>query len=930
MPLNITRAPSALKKDGSEGRILANQIYVGIVKDNSDAQRMGRLRVWVPEFGGAPSDEASWITVSYASPFAGVSNPAQLAGPQDGGDEYLKMAGTQKSYGWWAIPPDVENHVLVCFASGDLARGFYFACIYQQYMNHMVPGIPLNRSTDDTLNETVLPVVCEYNKKDPKIDIKDPKRPVYEPLHNGLTEQGLYADPERGASITGARRMEDRTLAPVYGLLTPGGNTINIDEDPQNEFIRLRTKSGVQVLIHETTGYVYMNSKLGNSWMEISDEGINMYSKFDISIRAEGSINMHADGSVATQGGAVHTRGGNVTTRAEGQLSTESGGNTVRQGGNILDNPANADGSPQYASLGDSATSGTGSTDSGGGAVIAGGTPSSKGFVAPVEGIGGSQFGEDRGDHMHAGVDIRGVPIGTPVVSSQGGKVLRAQRNGAYGNMVEVDHGNGVITRYGHLNSINVSPGQTVAQGQLLGGLGSTGRSTGPHLHYEVRVNGTAVNPNSYHDNAFLRGNKITRGIDPLFETDAADALRPVSTDELALLLRHGRQVEAPAAGDLVVLRDQTVAVFRGRAAGRFHIAPVDGATERAVSASEIMAFRRVPMALGPWLDLLRDADDAPCPCCEPLRTRGVLDPESTTSAAAQKLAATTPPAPAEQPDVTGSGGGYTFSTTSTIAGVLPSHEPWTGHPMASKLDRAGLSAGGGSTSQTMAMSGLPPANNSAFDPSAVDTGGIDPNYFKAMEQIESHGNPNAVSSTGCAGLFQFSRGTGKQYGLVGPGYDYRTDPAKSYQAVIRLTQDNASALQRAGLPVTPEYLYLAHQQGSGGATSIASAAMGRGSLSPKILSNMSENMTPTMRRNVLNGAGSLEQAVAMHGDQAVAQAFLDGWLTRFRREYARFGGGVAPERGDPGTTAVAQAAPSTTPGSTASAPPVSTNPTKA
>ena len=95
---------------------------------------------------------------------------------------------------------------------------------------------------------------------------------------------------------------------------------------------------------------------------------------------------------------------------------------------------------------------------------------------------------------MHAGVDIPG-PVGTPVYATADGLVDRAERAGGYGNMVELDHGKGIQTRYGHLSKILVAPMTRVKRGQLIALMGSTGRSTGPHLHYEVRIDGHAVNP---------------------------------------------------------------------------------------------------------------------------------------------------------------------------------------------------------------------------------------------------------------------------------------------------------------------------------------------------------------------------------------------------------------------------------------------------
>ena len=78
------------------------------------------------------------------------------------------------------------------------------------------------------------------------------------------------------------------------------------------------------------------------------------------------------------------------------------------------------------------------------------------------------------------------------------GKVTVASWQGGYGNMVEVDHGNGLATRYGHLSEIDVKVGQVVHIGQTIGEIGSTGRSTGPHLHYETRIDGEAVDPQKF------------------------------------------------------------------------------------------------------------------------------------------------------------------------------------------------------------------------------------------------------------------------------------------------------------------------------------------------------------------------------------------------------------------------------------------------
>ncbi|WP_426433998.1 peptidoglycan DD-metalloendopeptidase family protein [Bradyrhizobium genosp. P] len=98
---------------------------------------------------------------------------------------------------------------------------------------------------------------------------------------------------------------------------------------------------------------------------------------------------------------------------------------------------------------------------------------------------------------MHTGLDFR-ASTGDPVRVTANGKVVSAGWAGGYGRMVEVDHGNGLSTRYGHLSEINVKVGEVVKIGQVIGEVGSTGRSTGPHLHYETRIDGEAVDPQKF------------------------------------------------------------------------------------------------------------------------------------------------------------------------------------------------------------------------------------------------------------------------------------------------------------------------------------------------------------------------------------------------------------------------------------------------
>lgn len=122
--------------------------------------------------------------------------------------------------------------------------------------------------------------------------------------------------------------------------------------------------------------------------------------------------------------------------------------------------------------------------------------------IWPVNGEITSKFGwrnapiEDASE-IHQGIDIA-VATGTPVVAAADGVVARSGYIGGYGNMVQINHGNGIETIYGHNSQLIVSVGQTIKKGQVIAYAGSTGISTGPHLHYEVRVNGKAVDPLRY------------------------------------------------------------------------------------------------------------------------------------------------------------------------------------------------------------------------------------------------------------------------------------------------------------------------------------------------------------------------------------------------------------------------------------------------
>src|SRR5207247_858832 len=121
---------------------------------------------------------------------------------------------------------------------------------------------------------------------------------------------------------------------------------------------------------------------------------------------------------------------------------------------------------------------------------------SASGLIWPVSAPVTSPFGW-RWGRMHQGVDIGGSS-GTPIHAAAAGKVIFCGWDGGYGNLVVLDNGGTLATAYAHQSSIAVACGQDVSQGQVLGYVGSTGHSTGPHLHFEVRINGNPVDPLGY------------------------------------------------------------------------------------------------------------------------------------------------------------------------------------------------------------------------------------------------------------------------------------------------------------------------------------------------------------------------------------------------------------------------------------------------
>lgn len=336
-------SPSRHAKGTPSGRVNTHfGLYVGIVKDNKDAQLNGRLRVHIPEFGGLEHEESGWITVCYCSPFAGIT-------PHSNRDKNNTTTynGSQTTYGMWMIPPDVENRVAVMFQNGDQALGFWFGCIFDEFQNFMVPAIASSGdnhrfNNDPTYKNAVVPVV-EYNKyTTDSVGWKKATRPIHEPYFNSISAQGLINDNIRGVTSSSARR---ESPSMVYGISTPGprnpnsagnrlgGSKFVMDDGEGSEYIGLKTRSGASLRLDETNGIVYVINKKGTAWLQLDDDGnVDIFSAKSISLRAMEDINLRADRDLVFEAGNDIKIKASKDYTGTGVVSVPGGG----QGGNII------------------------------------------------------------------------------------------------------------------------------------------------------------------------------------------------------------------------------------------------------------------------------------------------------------------------------------------------------------------------------------------------------------------------------------------------------------------------------------------------------------------------------------------------------------------------------------------------------------------
>jgi len=376
--------------------------YVGFVKGTADVNRMGRLDVFIPELqdrwdnnDDTPLSERT-ITVEYCSPFAGQTPYVDTGG---GG----AFGATQKSYGFWMIPPDVETKVLVMFANGNINKGYWIGCIPEIGVNHMTPGIasakiagvsesqqdkastlkgkggrrsskaaqPSTEGKYSSLPGVKFIPVAEPNRRSSTIktstsyekDGSVATRPSHDYHADELVKQGLLPDPIRGTTTSSARR---ETPSQVFGISTPGpidpkgnkvplresgnrhgitedgatlvhsrlgGHTFVMDDgtppkhdgskfttDIENELIRIRTRSGAQILLHNSEDIVYIINNSGDAWIELTANGkIDAYANDSISFHTNTDFNFRAERDVNIEAGRNINLKATGTNKKEGE-----------------------------------------------------------------------------------------------------------------------------------------------------------------------------------------------------------------------------------------------------------------------------------------------------------------------------------------------------------------------------------------------------------------------------------------------------------------------------------------------------------------------------------------------------------------------------------------------------------------------------------
>ena len=349
--------------------------YEAIVTSHLDTKYSGTLEVELLKAsvsGNDPFEVGQRVNVKYCSPFYGITS-------YDGVTMNRGYQDSQQSYGMWFVPPDVGVKVLVIFVEGNINKGYWFGCVQAENQNFMLPdGRAATSFTDvnddPTLRGKKLPV-GEYNKKliDNTRNLTDSTKnlkPINQRFVDILNSQGLLEDEIRGITTSSARR---EVPSSVFGISTPGpvdkqgnargkggryysrlgGSSFVMDDGddkflrktsaaegpseyvsrelfelegdetiPHNELVRIRTRTGHQILLHNSEDLIYIGNSKGTTWVELTANGkIDVYAKDSISFHTETDFNFKADRDVNIEAGR------NVNIKALNNVQMESNQN---------------------------------------------------------------------------------------------------------------------------------------------------------------------------------------------------------------------------------------------------------------------------------------------------------------------------------------------------------------------------------------------------------------------------------------------------------------------------------------------------------------------------------------------------------------------------------------------------------------------------
>jgi hypothetical protein len=371
---------------------------LGVVKNNIDSTRAGRIDVYIADFGAPnPDDSKSWTTVSYMSPFFG-STPASGAI-----DDFGTYTQNPSSYGMWFSPPDIGSTVVCLFINGDVNYGYYIGSILPPELLQMIPAIGATDNVVPNTAEaaglggaTTLPVV-NLNPNNKKLNDVSTFLIAPKPIHSYSSsiyfQQGLIRDSIRGPISSSALRESPSRVGwgvstpgrPIYqggftdaNVLTKGasasneslklvsrrgGHSIVMDDGDvvgKDQLIRFRTALGHQILMSDDGQTLFIIHANGQSYIELGKEGtIDMYATNSVNIRTQGDLNLHADNNININAkNDLNIAANNIKINAETDISYRSGKNfsgytlgtyTVKVNGSMS---MEASGEGSYASAG--------------------------------------------------------------------------------------------------------------------------------------------------------------------------------------------------------------------------------------------------------------------------------------------------------------------------------------------------------------------------------------------------------------------------------------------------------------------------------------------------------------------------------------------------------------------------------------------------